>query len=78
MNHPDLFKLRCSFCMAFDKIAVERFRQSPPSLVALAEHYIRQNDDIFGPDPCPYGIKANAKAIETSSTMTQAIINIRA
>ncbi len=52
------------------RIAIERLRELPPSLMVFAEHYIKELDELFGRDPCPYGIKANAKAIEMVQTFS--------
>lgn len=46
------------------RIAIKRLRQSPPSLLIFGEHYLKEIDDTFGPDPYHYGIKANAKDID--------------
>ncbi len=52
------------------RIAIERLRQRPPTLLVFGQHYLMELDDIFGPDPFPYGIKANAKAIDMAQTFS--------
>ncbi len=63
-----------SLMVAFEeskRIAIERFRRfMPRSLMALGQYHLRELDDIFGPDPFPYGIKANAKAIDMVQTFS--------
>ncbi len=44
------------------RIAIERLRQQPPTLLVFGELYLAELDGIFGPDPFPYGVRANAKA----------------
>ncbi len=52
------------------RIARERLRQSPPSLLVFGEHMLKELDEIFGPDPFPYGIGANAKAFDMVQTIS--------
>lgn len=52
------------------RIAIERLRQSPPTLMVFGQHYLKELDEIFGPDPYAYGIKANAKSIEMVQTFS--------
>ena len=52
------------------RLAIERLQQQPPSLMVFGPHYLRALDEVFGPDPFPYGIKANAKAIEMAQTFS--------
>ena len=52
------------------RIAIERLRQLPPTLMVFGQHYLRELDEIFGPDPFPYGIKANAKAFDMAQTFS--------
>ncbi|MFC1971474.1 hypothetical protein ACFLV0_06090 [Chloroflexota bacterium] len=52
------------------RIAIERLRQSPPSLIVFGQHYLNKLNEIFGPDPYPYGIKANAKAFDLAQTFS--------
>ncbi|MFC1901694.1 hypothetical protein ACFLX3_02050 [Chloroflexota bacterium] len=52
------------------KLAIERLHQSPPTLMVFGQHYLRDLDEIFGPDPFPYGIKANAKAFDMAQTFS--------
>ena len=52
------------------RLAIERLQQSPPSLMVFGAHYLRDLDEVFGSDPFPYGIKANAKAIDMAQTFS--------
>jgi 4,5-dihydroxyphthalate decarboxylase len=52
------------------KIAIERLRRRPPALLIFGQHYLKELDDIFGSDALPYGIKANAKAIEMAQAFS--------
>ncbi|MFC1861161.1 hypothetical protein ACFLYL_02625 [Chloroflexota bacterium] len=62
-----------SLMEAFDeskRIAIERFRKTPPTLMVFGEQYLQKLDDIFGTDTFPYGINANAKAIDMVQTFS--------
>lgn len=52
------------------RIAMKRLRQLPPTLMVFGEHYLKEVDDLFGADPFPYGIKANARAIDMVQTFS--------
>jgi 4,5-dihydroxyphthalate decarboxylase len=52
------------------RIAIERLRQSPPTLLVFGQLYLKELDEIFGLDPFPYGIKANAKAFDMAQTFS--------
>jgi 4,5-dihydroxyphthalate decarboxylase len=52
------------------RIATQRLHQSPPTLLVFGQHYLREIDEIFGPDPMQYGIKANAKAFDMVQTFS--------
>jgi 4,5-dihydroxyphthalate decarboxylase len=52
------------------RIAIERLHQLPPTLLVFGPHYLRDLDEVFGPDPFPYGIKANAKAFDMAQTFS--------
>ncbi len=52
------------------KLAIERLQQSPPTLLVFGPHMLRDIDDVFGIDPFPYGIKANAKAMDMAQTFS--------
>jgi len=52
------------------RLSIERLQQSPPSLLVFGPHYLRDLDEVFGPDPFPYGIKANAKAMDMAQTFS--------
>ncbi len=52
------------------RIAIQRFRELPPTLIVFGEHYSQEIDEIFGLDPFAYGIKANAKAFDMAQTFS--------
>ncbi|MFC1874428.1 hypothetical protein ACFLYX_03905 [Chloroflexota bacterium] len=52
------------------KLTIERLQQSPPTLMVFGQHYLRDLDEIFGPDPFPYGIKVNAKSFNMVQTFS--------
>ena len=52
------------------RIAIERLRQMPPTLLVFGQHYLMDLDEVFGPDPFPYGVKANAKAYDLAQTFS--------
>jgi len=52
------------------RIAIERLHHLPPTLMVFGEHYLKELDDIFGPDPFPYGIKANAETFDMVQTFS--------
>ncbi len=52
------------------RIATERLHKSPPTLLVFGEYYLQEVKEIFGSDPYPYGIKANAKTFEIMQTFS--------
>jgi 4,5-dihydroxyphthalate decarboxylase len=52
------------------RLSLERLHQSPPTLMVFGQQYFKELAEIFGPDPFPYGIKANAKALEMAQTFS--------
>ncbi len=52
------------------RLAIERLLQSPPSLLVFGQHYLQDVEGVFGTDPFPYGIKANAKAFDMAQTFS--------
>ena len=52
------------------RIAAERLRRNVPSLMVFGPNYMREVDEVFGADPFPYGIKANAKAFDMAQTFS--------
>ena len=52
------------------RLAIERLHQSPPSLLVFGQHYLLDVEDVFGNDPFPYGIKANARAFDMAQTFS--------
>jgi 4,5-dihydroxyphthalate decarboxylase len=50
-------------------IAIRRLReQRPPTLMVFGEQWQPQLDEIFGRDPYPHGVNANAKALDMAQT----------
>jgi 4,5-dihydroxyphthalate decarboxylase len=52
------------------RIAARRLRNDPPTMLVFGEHYLREIDEIFGPDPFVYGINANARALDMAQTFS--------
>ncbi len=52
------------------RMAIQKLRESPPTLLVFGQHYLQEIDEIFGPDPFPYGVKANAKAFNMVQTFS--------
>ncbi len=52
------------------RLAIERLHQSPPTLMVFGQQYFKELGEIFGPDPFPYGLKANAKAFDMAQTFS--------
>ncbi|MEE8414584.1 MAG: hypothetical protein V3R96_08530 [Dehalococcoidales bacterium] len=52
------------------RLAIERFHQAPPTLLVFGQQYINELDEVFGPDPFPYGLKVNAKAFDMAQTFS--------
>jgi 4,5-dihydroxyphthalate decarboxylase len=52
------------------KLAIERLRRLPPTLMVFGEYYLKNVDEIFGLDPYPYGIKANAGVLDMAQTFS--------
>jgi 4,5-dihydroxyphthalate decarboxylase len=52
------------------RIAIERLRRIPPTLMVFGEYYLAELDELFGRDPYPYGIRANAKAFDMAQTFS--------
>ena len=52
------------------RIAIQRLRERPPTLLVFGQHSLRELDNVFVPDPFVYGIKANAKAIDMVQTIS--------
>jgi 4,5-dihydroxyphthalate decarboxylase len=46
------------------KIALKRLNELPPSLLVFGEQMLKELQAVFGPDPFPYGIGPNRKALE--------------
>lgn len=52
------------------RIAITRLRKETPGLLVFGETYVKEVDDVFGPDPFVYGVKANAKAFDMAQTFS--------
>lgn len=52
------------------RLAIERLHQSPPSLLVFGQHFLQDVEEVFGTDPFPYGIKANAMAFDMAQTFS--------
>jgi 4,5-dihydroxyphthalate decarboxylase len=46
------------------KIAIERVRETPPTLLVFGPQYMREVREVMGDDPYVYGVHANKKAID--------------
>jgi 4,5-dihydroxyphthalate decarboxylase len=64
-QHPWLaFNLYKAFVEAKDHVEARLIDEIPLSLIFRYD-YLEMTQDIFGPDPFPYGIAANTTALET-------------
>jgi len=52
------------------RLAIERLHQSPPTLMVFGQQYFKELEEVFGPDPFPYGLKVNAKAFDMAQTFS--------
>ncbi|MFC2073162.1 hypothetical protein ACFLUU_10825, partial [Chloroflexota bacterium] len=52
------------------RLSIERLHQSPPTLMVFGQQYFKELKEVFGPDPFPYGLKANAKAFDMAQTFS--------
>ncbi len=52
------------------RLAIQRLRQQPPTLLVFRNEYQEEVRSVFGEDPFPYGVKANAKAIDMVQTIS--------
>ena len=52
------------------RIAIERIKQMPPSLMVFGEQYFHETSEVFGDDPYQYGIQANTKALDMAQTFS--------
>ncbi|MEX2599266.1 MAG: hypothetical protein WD533_06385 [Dehalococcoidia bacterium] len=54
------------------EVAIRRLRDNrPPTLMVFGEQWLPMLDDVFGHDPFPYGINANAKAFEMAQQFSE-------
>jgi 4,5-dihydroxyphthalate decarboxylase len=62
-----------SLMVAFEeakRLAIQRLRSSPPTLLMFGAQMIRELDEQFGPDPLAYGVRANAAAFDMAQTFS--------
>jgi len=62
-----------SLMEAFQKskeLAIQRLRQTPPTLMVFGASWLREIKAVFGEDPFPYGYAANAKALDFAQTFS--------
>ena len=52
------------------RIALKRLKDVTPSLMVFGKQSLKEQNEIFGPDPCPYGINANLKAFDMAQTFS--------
>jgi len=64
-EHPWLaFNLYSAFVRS-KELAYEKLADSIPSALIFGPEYLARTREIFGPDPYPYGVKANRPMLET-------------
>ena len=64
-KHPWVaFNLYKAF-LAAKEVAQERLAEDIPSALVFGPEYLAKTREIFGPDPYPYGLKANQEMMET-------------
>lgn len=62
-----------SLVQAFEaskKIAIERLYKRGPSLIAFGNQAVQRQRAVMGDDPYPYGLRANAKALDMAQTFS--------
>lgn len=52
------------------EVAARRLRETPPTMMVFGHELLDQVEAAFGPDPFPYGVRANAKAIDFVQTIS--------
>jgi 4,5-dihydroxyphthalate decarboxylase len=52
------------------ELAIQRVHERQPTLMVFGPQIIRELDNVFGRDPYPYGINANAKAFDMAQTFS--------
>ena len=52
------------------ELAIARLRERQPTLMVFGGQYLSELDAVFGRDPFPYGINANAKAFDMAQTFS--------
>ena len=52
------------------KLAMERLRTLPPTLMVFGPQYLKEVDEALGKDPFAYGVGANAAAIDMVQTIS--------
>jgi hypothetical protein len=54
------------------ELAIARLRERQPTLMVFGGQYLSELEAVFGRDPFPYGINANAKAFDMAQTFSVA------
>ena len=52
------------------ELAIQRLQEKQPTLMVFGGQYLKEVTEVFGRDPFPYGIKANAKAFDMAQTFS--------
>ena len=55
---------------ASKRIAIERLRMLPPTLLIFGAQYQRELDSVFGTDPFAFGINVNSKALDMAQNFS--------
>jgi 4,5-dihydroxyphthalate decarboxylase len=69
-EHPWLARVLTQAFERSKKLALERTYRQPPSLVAFASAALLRQRAVMGDDPYPYGLRANARAIDMIQTFS--------
>ena len=69
-EHPWIARVLVQAFERSKKLALERVYRQPPSLVAFAWAALRRQRAVMGDDPYPYGLRANARAIDMVQTFS--------
>jgi 4,5-dihydroxyphthalate decarboxylase len=52
------------------QLAAQRLAQRPPTLLLFASDLMQEMEGVFGKDPWAYGLRANAKMVDTAQTFS--------
>ncbi len=67
-EHPWVARSLMEAFQASKELAIQRLRQQQPTLLVFGAQYLKEVRDVFGDDPFPYGLAANAKALDMAQT----------